>query len=370
MRLRIGIDGRVFLGNKTGISHYVTELCKVLDRELVDAEFIVYSRDSVELPVDGPRWILRTESSSLRKKLKNIVWHKFVSGFLCRKDRIDVYWGAGSFLPFFLGNISTVLTVYDMSYKIVPEAMYIFNLWAFRLFFKGDALKATKITTISNGTSERLYNILGCDSVVMIYPSANKSFVPQKESVIRKCLKKYGITQPYLLAVATWEPRKNLQLLLETFLRMKQQGELVDYNLVLVGGRGWKDDKITSIVGDNIKNSGVAPLGYVASEDLAAFYSGATAFLFPSMYEGFGMPVLEARKCGIPVITSDTPELREAGGSGCIYIQPTSDGIRDGILYCLNEELDASIDDVNNPTWDEGAKKMAQVFVNATKDKS
>lgn len=367
MKLRIGIDGRVFFGNKTGIGHYVAELCKVLDRVLPDAEFYVYNKDPVELPLKGARWVLRTEASPLRKKLKAMLWYKFVSGFLCRKDRIDVYWAAGSFLPFFLGNIRTVLTVYDIVYKIAPETMYKFNLWAFRLFFRHDVLKATKITTISNGTSERLHNILGCDSAAVIYPSTNERFAPQKESVIRECLKKHGVTQPYFLAVATWDPRKNLQLLIETFLRMRQQGALDDYHLVLVGGRGWKDDKITSIVGDNIKISGVVPLGYVDSEDLAPLYSGAKAFIFPSMYEGFGMPVLEARKCGIPVITSDTTELREAGGSGCIYIQPTSDGVRDGILRCLNGEFDTPLGDVNNPTWDEGAKKMAQVFVDASK---
>jgi len=367
--MRIGIDGRVFLGNRTGIGQYVAGLCGALDVTFPDAEFIVYNRDPLDLPINKPNWTIRTESSPLRKKLPNILWLKFVAGFFCRQDKIDVYWGAGSFLPFFLGPIPTVLTVYDMVYKIASETMYVFNLWVFRLFFRHDILKATKITTISKGTSKRLHNIFGCDSSAVIYPSTGERFVPQKKSVIRECLKKQGIAQPYFLAVATWDPRKNLQLLIETFLRMRHQGELDDYHLVLVGGRGWKDDKITSIVGDNIKISGVVPLGYVDSEDLAPLYSGAKAFIFPSMYEGFGMPVLEARKCGIPVITSDTPELREAGGSGCIYIQPTSDGIRDGILRCLNGEFDTPPGDVNNPTWDEGAKKMAQVFVNATKDK-
>ena len=136
---------------------------------------------------------------------------------------------------------------------------------------------------------------------------------------------------------------------------------------MLVGARGWKYDEIINIVGDNtIKSNGIVPIGYVDSKDIASLYSGATAFIFPSTYEGFGIPVLEARKCGIPVITSDTPELREAGESGCIYIQPTSEGISDGILRCLNgEKCDISYDEIFHPTWEDGAIKMAQLFIDA-----
>lgn len=365
MKLRIGIDGRVFIGNKTGVGHYVSELCKALDRVLPDVKFYIYNRDKVELPVSSPNWILRTEASLLKKKLPNILWLKFASGFLCRRDRINIYWGAGSFLPFFLGPVHTVLTVYDMVYKIVPKTMYKFNLLVFRLFFKQDARKAMKITTISRGTSERLKENLDLDSDAIIYPSVNERFVPQGKDKVRDCLKKYGITKPYFLSVATWEPRKNLLLLLETFLRMKRNGELDDYSLVLVGGHGWKNKKLTRILGENNESQDILFLGYVADEVLPSLYSGSKAFLFPSAYEGFGIPVLEARKCGIPVITSDITELREAGGNGCIYISPTGKGIRDGIARLLKGEFNTSHKDVPNPTWDDGAKKLARIFMDA-----
>ncbi len=363
MKLRIGIDGRVFVGNKAGIGHYVSELCKALDKVLTDVEFYVYSRDQVKLPVSGSNWMLRTESSLLKKKIPNILWLKFISGFLCRKDRIDVYWGTGSLLPFFLGPVHTILTIYDMVYRIVPETMYKFNLCAFRMFFEKDARKAKKITTISRGTSERLKTLLGLDSDAVIYPSVNERFVPQREEEVRQCLKKYGIIKPYFLSVATWEPRKNLHLLLETFLRMKENGELDNYGLLLVGGHGWKNEQLISILGENYQSKDILFLGYVADEVLPLLYSGAKAFLFPSIYEGFGMPVLEARKCGTQVITSDIPELREAGGNGCIYINPTGSGIRDGILRLLDGQVGADHDNVSNPTWDEGAKKLARIFM-------
>ena len=134
---------------------------------------------------------------------------------------------------------------------------------------------------------------------------------------------------------------------------------------MLVGGRGWGDEKIAGIVGNNIRESGIIPLGYVPDGDLAPLYSGSTAFLFPSIYEGFGMPVLEARKCKVPVITSDTPELREAGGDNCIYIQPTAAGIRKGILHLLNNPQYNLNSEILNPSWEEGARQMFRVLSEA-----
>ncbi len=361
--MKIAIDGRVFAGKKTGVGHYVTELCRELDQIIPDAQFYVYNRDPVGLPVQGRRWIMRSASSIHAKRLKTIVWHKFVSGRLCQKDDIDVYWGAGSSLPFGLGRTNAVLTVYDLVYKLMPDTMYRFNLWAFRLFFRRDLYMADKVVTISHGTSKRLKAMLGRKSDAVVYPSVDRRFCQREHNEIQACLSRYDIEKPYLLTVATWEPRKNLSNLLKAFLWMKKDGQLPDYRLVLVGTRGWKDNDIVRLLYGNASESGVIHLGYVPRDDLAALYSGAAAFVFPSLYEGFGMPVLEARRCGAQVITSDIPELREAGGDDAIYISPTVDGIRAGILRCLNQKRRNFANMcLKTPTWKEGAQVMAKIF--------
>ncbi len=361
--MRIGIDGRVFVGTKTGIGHYVSQLCLALERSFPELEFFIYNRDKVRMPASSRRWTLRHETCWWRKGIKVYLWHKFLSGYFCRKDKIDIYWGAGTSLPFFLGTTHTVLTVYDLVYKLYPQTMYRYNLWIFRLFFKQDVRRASKITTISAGTAQRLANLSGRQADAIIHPSVAPHFSPQKKDMTKHCLKRYGIEKPYLLAVATWEPRKNLYALIKAYLLMRQHGELNGYCLVLVGGRGWNDQQLATLVTQNSASADIVSTGYVADQDMAAIYSGAAVFIFPSIYEGFGMPVLEAKRCGTPVITTDTPELREAGGEDCIYVRPTEEGICGGIRRFLSGDYSMHFAPLpHSDSWEAGAAILYEVF--------
>lgn len=145
---------------------------------------------------------------------------------------------------------------------------------------------------------------------------------------------------------------------------LRREGLIGSRKLVLAGGSGWKDAEIAagiSSAGECIKE-----LGYVPDQDLAALYSGADAFVFPSLYEGFGMPVLEARACGARVIASDLPELREAGGAEGVYVPPTYEGIREGILRALAMPPPPAID-VTQDRWERGAASLAEVFHDLTR---
>lgn len=333
--MRIGIDGRALQGKRTGIGRYVFELCRELDRLLPYATFFVYSNVLVEMPVLSERWILRLDQSPLAKYMKSVLWLKYRCGLLCNSDNLDVFWGAATFLPKLPRSVRTVITVYDLNYKIVPETMSITHRWAFRLFFKKDVARANVVTAISKGSSERLFNLFGRAADGIVYPAIDASFSPQSLTRVQEVLLRHDLSRPYLLAVATWEPRKNLELLIHTFLNMKKQGLLTEHKLVLVGGRGWQDQRLAALLSGS---NSVVPLGYVPDEQLAPLYSGADVFIFPSIYEGFGMPVAEARACGATVVTSDTPELREAGGEDVIYIAPTAEGIENGILTALSQQ--------------------------------
>jgi glycosyltransferase involved in cell wall biosynthesis len=352
-RLRIGIDGRPLTQQLTGIGRYVFELCKVLDLEMQNVDFFVYSNSNINKPVISERWHYCVDNSFFGKNLKKVAWLKLICGFLVMRDKIDIFWGTSSFLPL-IGKIPSLLTVYDMNYKIVPETMSVSHLWAFKLFFQSDVKRATTVTCISEGTAKRLEQITDRTTQAVIYPGVGEQFKPASSDEISKCLRKYGITSSYILAVATWEPRKNLELLIKTFLEMPNLNN--DQKLVLVGGRGWKDQRLVDIIGAETEK--ILPLGFVPDQDLPMLYSGCDTFVFPSVYEGFGIPVAEAIACGSRVITSDIPELHEAGDEDTIYIQPNQNQLTKALTQ--PKKLQRQQSSIRKFSWTQEGLKLSQ----------
>ena len=358
--MNIGIDGRALMGARTGIGRYVYELCLELDRQLPEATFFIYSPNLIEMPIKSRRWILRLDNSLAARYLKPVLWLKLRCGILCAQDHLDIFWGTATFLPRLASSVKTLITVYDINFKIVPQTMGFTHRWSFKLFFKMDLFKATVVTAISKGTSERLFYIFGRAANAIIAPAVGPIFQPQLRNKIQEILDKYSLASPYLLGVATWEPRKNLELLIHSFLSMKSQGLIPNHKLVLVGGRGWKDERLASLL---LQTDAVIPLGYIPDEHLAPLYSGSEAFVFPSIYEGYGMPVAEALACGAQVIATDIPELREAGGKGVVYIDPNFNGISHGILKALQLQHVVRPNDEVRLTWAESAKILSNIFL-------
>jgi len=356
--MKIGIDGRSLQGNRTGVGRYVFELCRELDYILPNAQFFIYSQIPLEMPVLSDRWRLRLDPFPLSKYIKSVLWLKLRCGELCKQDNLDVFWGAGTFLPRLRHPIRKIITVYDLNYKIVPESMGTTHRWAYLLFFKKDIHVADTILTISEGTANRLCEITGRKTAAIIKPAINSIFRPMDKKEIQNCLNSYNITGPYILAVATWEPRKNLELLVKTFMSMKKEGLLPFHRLILIGRKGWKDKELHSLVMKN-KEQSIISLGFLPDEHLPSLYSGADVFVFPSSYEGFGMPVLEALSCGAKVVTTDTPELREAGGPYATYITPTIEGIRNGILKSLAQTSTNNTIEIKPPSWRQGATTLS-----------
>jgi glycosyltransferase involved in cell wall biosynthesis len=361
--MRIGIDGRELNHERRGIGRYVFELCRELDRCLPEAEFFVYNRVPVVLPVASDRWILRTDPSTLGKRLSPLLWLKLRGGLLCRQDELDVFWGTSGFLPRLPRSVRTVVTVYDLCYVLTPETFNPVHLLGVRLFFARDVRKADAVLAISQGTSNRLHEHLGLLANAIVYPAVREVFMPQPAETIHGCRARYHLPDSYLLTVATWEPRKNLERLARAFIDLKERGLLPERKLVLVGKRGWRSKRLTVLL-DREARQHMVSLGYVPDEHLPALYAGAEVFVFPSVYEGFGLPVLEARACGARVVASDIPELREAGGSDAIYVEPTTEGIREGILTALTRKPRPPMRSAL-PTWERGARTLATILLGA-----
>ena len=359
--VRIGIDGRRLGPRLKGIGRYIWELCKGLDQILPAAEFFLYTPTSPGLAPISHRWSIRVDDSRWGR-LPNNLWLTARAGLLSRRDRLDVFWGGTGLLPLIGLNTRTVVTVHDVIHRVAPDTMDLRALWATRLFFPSSLATADAIVSNSAGTAERLKANFGYEAAAVVRPGLSEVFQPRPKAHTDSVLMRHGVERPYLLSVCTWEPRKGLETLIRAFLGMKAEGQLAHHRLLLVGERGWKDSPIIELVGSS---EWIVSLGYVDDMSLSGLYNGASAFIYPSTYEGFGMPVLEARACGARVVTSDTPELREAGGENAIYVDPTETGVRSGISLALETETTPPID-WREWNWTRSASVLAGVLLNRT----
>ena len=185
------------------------------------------------------------------------------------------------------------------------------------------------------------YTQMNPDRVFVTPLAASNNFYPVNNfNLIKKTLKRYKIDEsPYFLSLCTLEPRKNLNFLIKCFSKLIIENPTLDINLVLVGVSGWKNKTIfMEAQSSTLLKSRVMFTGYVPDQDLSAIYSGALAFVYPSLYEGFGLPPLEAMQCGTPVITSNTSSLPEVVGDAGIMIDPTQeDELCHALLNIVND---------------------------------
>jgi glycosyltransferase involved in cell wall biosynthesis len=223
-------------------------------------------------------------------------------------------------------SVPTVLTVHDLIFRHLPEHHKPLNRWYLNLALPLYCRRATHIIAISQCTQRDLtaaYN-LPAEKVTVIHEAADPRFRPQPPDRVAAVRQQYGLPERYILFVGTIEPRKNLTRLLHAFEGL-HKADLCD-GLVIVGRRGWLyGDFFAELERSPVPEAVFFP-GYVPDEELPAIYAGARALAFPSLYEGFGLPALEAMACGTAVACSGTSSLPEVAGDAAVYFDPHSQG--------------------------------------------
>lgn len=263
----------------------------------------------------------------------------------------------------------TVAFVHDLTTILFPEFHVSGNVFLHKTRFKRLS-KTDAVLTNSEHTKKDIVEHLGIspDKIFVTHLGADDSFRPMPDEGILPVLKKYNLIKPYLLFVGTLEPRKNIPALISAFniLKAKQR---IPHQLILAGQKGWKYHEVFRAIEESPFAEDIRYLGYAEDGDLPALMSGCSAFVYPSFYEGFGLPVLEAMQCGAPVVTSATSSLSEVGGEACLYADPCDPGdLADQIYTILSDPVlrkDLSgkgIARAKNFSWEKCARETLEVY--------
>jgi len=263
----------------------------------------------------------------------------------------------------------SVVVVHDLTFEKVPQYVAQRNVDFLKEFVPPSVAKADHVVVNSEFTKQDLVNTyrVPAEKVTVVYPGVDeKVFYPRSEEDKTEVRKKYGIKKPFILYLGTLEPRKNVSSILKAYAGLKDKKE---FDLVLAGKTGWLSEEIFRTVKDLELLESVIFTGYIPDEDRPKLLSAAEVFAYPSFFEGFGMPAVEAQACGTPVIASDTTSLPEAVGEGAILVDPRSvDEIKEALEKILaSEELrtrlkEKGLENSRRFRWEESAKKLIGIF--------
>lgn len=306
--MKIGIDIRAAVGRKTGKGWYVFNIVKeilALDKQ---NEYILYTAS-----------VTADLAAFKNATIKVIRAHPFMWHFAAIKDlkkqSVDLFFAPTSFIiPALLPRkIASIITVHDLVAFLHPRLHEPKAMILEHLFLRLALRKASTVLVPSENTKKDVMRIFRYPKEkITVIPLAPVSNINHQISVAH-LREKYNLPENFILTVSGLEPRKNISMLVDATLELNK-------NLVIVGGKGWKSDALQKKISKNKKN--ITHIENCPPEDLPAFYKAAKIFVFPSIYEGFGLPPLEAMEAGCPVICSNAGSLKEVCGDAAILINP------------------------------------------------
>ncbi|HRY27758.1 MAG TPA: glycosyltransferase family 1 protein [Candidatus Moranbacteria bacterium] len=379
---RIGIDIRLIGKKRTGDEVVIFNLVKNMAQMDADNEFELFTdiadekilkEISEQLGITGKN---NFKIVSLPAKNK-FTWNLWTLPKYLRQNPVDVY-HTQYITPWFVPKkIKIVTIVHDISFNFFPQFIKFSDLFFLKALIPISLKRSDKIVGVSQFTRDEIikfYNI-NPEKVDYIYDAVGDEFLspPAGEEVseekIAEVRKKYDLPEKFILYMGTLQPRKNIPQLIDAYAATKNK--LGGIKLVICGNRQAYnfDKKIDEAVAKNNLSEEVFFPGYIDEKDKRLVFAAAQAFIFPSLYEGFGIPVLEAMSQKVPVLASDIPSLKEIAGQGALYFDTTSVADFSQKLYdiCVNNDLRAQLIQsgmarINFFSWKNSAQKMLAIY--------
>lgn len=379
--MRVGINGfeaiiprfgydKNNLPNRVGSSEVCFELLVELAKIDKKNDYTVYlpGVPTSDMPKEAANWHYEIVTGSK-------LWTIFgLTRRLLTRPKIDVFFSPTHYGPLFT-PCPEVILILDVSYKRFPKLFKKKDLYQLALWGNYSLRRAAKIITISDSSKNDIINEyhVPVNKVAVVHLGIKNSTKPRMTK--KELFDKYSISAPFILFVGTLQPRKNIVRLVEAYSKLKtpaspsEAGRAKNLQLIIVGRKGWKFEEILEAPGKFGVRQSVKFLDTVTDEELPLFYENAKLFVLPSLYEGFGLPILEAMKYGCPVATSNISSLPEAGGDAAIYFDPNdASDIAEKIEKVLGDKklcddmIKKGHEQVKKFSWEKSAREVLEVL--------
>ncbi len=340
--ISVAINAHLLSGDPSyrsaGVHQYIHHLLTYLPQAGCRVTAFVGPRSaSAQPPAQAENLGYRHTRWPTHRPAVRVLWEQLAQGHALRAVGADLAHG-----PVFVGPLMApcpvVVTVHDLSFLRYPHLFRPANRLYLRLFTRLSIQRARRVIAVSAHAAEETVRLLGIaqEKIRVVYHGVDPIFRPLPPEEVAVFRARRGLPERFVLFVGTLEPRKNLVRLIEAFARAGTDSGTA---LVLAGARGWYDEEIFATVERLGLSARVRFPGYIPNNELPLWYNAARVFAYPSLYEGFGLPVLEAQACGTPVLTSSVSALPEAAGDGALLVDPFNvEAIADGLHRLLTDE--------------------------------
>ncbi|MGI0134982.1 MAG: glycosyltransferase family 4 protein [Candidatus Micrarchaeaceae archaeon] len=369
--MRIGIDVRPLSRPKAGIFRCVSSLLQELQRIDKENSYFLYSDRDFDGIQENSQW--RKRVSAGFRLIPGSVWLQSEARKMATEDGADVFWGTAHALPLLLpAGTRNILTVHDVAWATCPENMALYNRCVHHLISGRSIRKSDVVCVPSHSTRESLQRLLGgvAKDIRVVYWGVEDCYFPHDRAVAARYIaNKFSTSEDYVCTVGTIEPRKNLPRLIEAFDILRVRYGL-QAQLLIAGAHGWKTSLIhRQLVASGLTEREVRFLGYVPEEDMPFLYSGASVFVLPSLYEGFGLPLIEAMACGAPIVASNTSSIPEVVGDAGVLADPYKpEEVAEAIIRFRADpglraaSVQSGLQRVKRFSWTRAAKEMLSIF--------
>jgi len=363
--MKIGLDGIPLASTKTGIGHYTLELSQALAALGTHDEFELIS----PIPFDSSPFEYPPPNLKRVEAPKRKFWWLLGLPLYIRRHSLSLFHGTNYEIPMW-DECPTVLSIHDLSLLLYPQTHLDHLVRRARLRLPLMTRFATRVITATETVKQEIVEHLQVDpEKIAVTPYAPRhNFHPLALEDTEQTRARFGIEDKFILFVGTIEPRKNLITLLRAFADVLRNTDLRP-QLVVAGQKGWLMDEISTYVNSENLSDRIVFTGYVNDRDLRGLYSSCAVCVYPSLYEGFGFPPLEAMACGAPVIVSDIPVLREVTGDAAVRVSPLDvQRLAESLVELLRDEgkrayfSEAGRDRARRFTWEKTAKLTLDVY--------